>query len=96
MSIAASRHNQPRASASVERTTGLKTAMLPNLGGSLPNDCFTDTLGLPTIWVPHSYAGCSQHAPNEHVLATLLREGFAIMTGIYWGMGEEPPVKTKL
>ena len=20
------------------------------------------------IWVPHSYAGCSQHAPNEHLL----------------------------
>ena len=81
------------ASASIERTTGRKPAMLPNLGGSLPNDCFTETLGLPTIWVPHSYAGCTQHAPNEHVLAPLLREGFAIMAGIYWDMGEEPPVQ---
>ena len=27
------------------------------------------TLGLPTVWVPHSYASCSQHAPNEHLLA---------------------------
>jgi acetylornithine deacetylase/succinyl-diaminopimelate desuccinylase-like protein len=84
------------ASASIERTTGRKPAMLPNLGGSLPNDCFTETLGLPTIWVPHSYAGCSQHAPNEHVLAPLLREGLAIMTGIYWDMGEKPPTKGKL
>src|SRR5579863_6942621 len=81
------------AAASLERTTGKKPAMLPNLGGSLPNDCFTDVLGLPTIWVPHSYAGCSQHAPNEHVLAPLLREGFQIMTGLYWDMGEQPPVR---
>ena len=26
-------------------------------------------LGLPTVWIPHSYASCSQHAPNEHMLA---------------------------
>ena len=79
------------AAASIERTTGRKPAMLPNLGGSLPNDCFTDTLGMPTIWVPHSYAGCSQHAPDEHVLAPILRQGFEMMTGIYWDMGETPP-----
>jgi len=79
------------AAASIERTTGKKPAMLPNLGGSLPNDCFTDTLGMPTIWVPHSYAGCSQHAPDEHVLAPILRQGFEMMTGIYWDMGETPP-----
>jgi acetylornithine deacetylase/succinyl-diaminopimelate desuccinylase-like protein len=79
------------AAASIERTTGQKPAMLPNLGGSLPNDCFTDTLGMPTIWVPHSYAGCSQHAPDEHVLAPILRQGFEMMTGIYWDMGETPP-----
>jgi acetylornithine deacetylase/succinyl-diaminopimelate desuccinylase-like protein len=79
------------AAASIQRTTGQKPAMLPNLGGSLPNDCFTDTLDMPTIWVPHSYAGCSQHAPDEHVLAPILREGFEMMTGIYWDMGENPP-----
>jgi acetylornithine deacetylase/succinyl-diaminopimelate desuccinylase-like protein len=79
------------AAASVERTTGTKPAVLPNLGGSLPNDCFSDTLGMPTIWVPHSYAACSQHAPNEHVLEPLLREGLAIMTGLFWDMGESPP-----
>ena len=26
-------------------------------------------LGLPTLWVPHSYPACSQHAPGEHLLA---------------------------
>lgn len=79
------------AAASLEATTGKKTAVLPNLGGSLPNDCFADTLGMPTIWVPHSYAACSQHAPNEHVLEPLLREGLAMMTGLFWDMGDNPP-----
>ncbi len=83
------------ASGSIERTTGKKPALLPNLGGSLPNECFTDTLGLPTVWVPHSYASCSQHAPNEHVLAPLMREGFRMMTGLFWDMGESAPVKAK-
>ncbi len=86
------RHPAARwAAASIERTTGRKPAMLPNLGGSLPNDLFAETLGLPTIWIPHSYAGCSQHAPDEHVLAPILREGLAIMTGVYWDLGEAPP-----
>ncbi|HEX7890789.1 MAG TPA: M20 family metallopeptidase [Ramlibacter sp.] len=73
--------------ASLARTTGKKPAILPNLGGSLPNDIFTDVLGLRTIWVPHSYAGCSQHAPNEHLPPELLREGLEVMTGLYWDLG---------
>jgi acetylornithine deacetylase/succinyl-diaminopimelate desuccinylase-like protein len=76
------------AAASVEKTAGRKPAVLPNLGGSLPNDCFAETLGLPTIWVPHSYAACSQHAPNEHALAPILREGLQIMAGLFWDLGE--------
>jgi acetylornithine deacetylase/succinyl-diaminopimelate desuccinylase-like protein len=75
---------------SIERTMGAKPAILPNLGGSLPNDCFSDTLDLPTIWVPHSYAGCSQHAPDEHGLAPILREGLQIMTGLFWDLGDAP------
>lgn len=73
---------------SIERTVGRAPAVLPNAGGSLPNDCFTDILGLPTIWVPHSHRGCSQHAPNEHVLRPILREGLMIMTGLFWDLGE--------
>src|SRR3546814_9085178 len=61
--------------ASIARTSGKKPAVLPNLGGSLPNDIFTDVLGLRTVWVPHSYPGCSQHAPNEHLPPGLLRAG---------------------
>ena len=75
------------ASKSLAQTTGKTTAVLPNLGGSLPNDIFTDTLGLRTVWVPHSYPGCSQHAPNEHLPSALLREALAIMTGLYWDLG---------
>ena len=74
--------------ASIERTTGAKPAILPNLGGSLPNEVFADTLGLPTIWIPHSYSACSQHAPDEHMLTPLAREGLAIMAGIFWDLGD--------
>lgn len=72
---------------SLERTAGVKAAVLPNLGGSLPNDIFTDVLGLRTIWVPHSYPGCSQHAPNEHLPPELLRQALGLMTGLYWDLG---------
>ena len=54
----------------------------------MPNECFADVLGLPTIWVPHSYGGCSQHAPDEHVLAPILREGMQMMAGLFWDLGE--------
>lgn len=73
---------------SITQTIGEKPAILPNLGGSLPNDIFADILELPTIWVPHSYPGCSQHAPNEHLPMSIAREGLAIMAGIYWDLGE--------
>lgn len=76
------------AAASIERTTGTRPAILPNLGGSLPNDVFADLLGLRTVWVPHSYSGCSQHAPNEHLLAPLAREGLRLMAGLWWDLGE--------
>ena len=73
---------------SIALSSGKKPAILPNLGGSLPNDIFTDVLGLRTVWVPHSYPGCSQHAPNEHLPPELLREALGIMTGLYWDLGE--------
>ena len=75
------------AAASIAATTGTLPAVLPNLGGSLPNDCFADVLGLPTIWIPHSYPACQQHAPDEHLLADVAREGLRIMTGLFWDLG---------
>ncbi|WP_044346423.1 M20 family metallopeptidase [Dethiosulfatarculus sandiegensis] len=74
--------------ASVRKTTGKNPVFLPNVGGSLPNDVFTDTLGMPTVWIPHSYPGCSQHAPNEHLLASVYREALGIMAGLFWDLGE--------
>jgi acetylornithine deacetylase/succinyl-diaminopimelate desuccinylase-like protein len=78
---------------SLARTTGKKPAILPNLGGSLPNDIFSEILELRTIWVPHSYPGCSQHAPDEHLPVAIAREGLAMMAGLYWdlGSGNTPP-----
>jgi acetylornithine deacetylase/succinyl-diaminopimelate desuccinylase-like protein len=79
---------------SLAKTTGKKPALLPNLGGSLPNDLFSEILNLRTIWVPHSYPGCSQHAPNEHLPVSIAREGLAMMAGLYWdlGTGDTPPL----
>jgi acetylornithine deacetylase/succinyl-diaminopimelate desuccinylase-like protein len=74
--------------ASIERSTGKPPALLPNLGGSLPNDVFADILGLPTVWVPHSYPACNQHAPNEHLLAPVAREALQIMAGLFWDLGQ--------
>src|SRR5580700_1386117 len=76
------------AAASIRQTTGTAPAVLPNFGGSLPNDVFSEALGLPTIWVPHSYPGCSQHAPNEHILLPVTEEALGIMAGLFWDLGE--------
>ena len=76
------------AASSIEKTTGKAPAVLPNFGGSLPNDVFSDTLGLPTIWVPHSYPGCSQHAPDEHILLGVTEEALGIMAGLFWDLGD--------
>ena len=73
---------------SIRQTTGKAPAVLPNFGGSLPNDVFSDCLGLPTIWVPHSYPGCSQHAPDEHILLPVSEEALGIMAGLFWDLGE--------
>src|SRR5882757_6591116 len=73
---------------SIQLTTGKAPAILPNIGGSLPNGVLAEGLGLPTIWVPHSYPGCSQHAPDEHILLPVTEEALAIMAGVFWDLGE--------
>lgn len=82
------------AAASVRRSTGQPPTILPNAGGSLPNDCFAELLGMPTVWVPHSYWGCNQHAPDEHLLLPLVIEGLGIMAGLFWDLAEAPPPRT--
>lgn len=73
---------------SITETTGKPVTILPNLGGTIPNASFATTLGLPTIWVPHSYPGCRQHAPDEHLLGSLVLEALQIMVGLFWDLGE--------
>lgn len=73
---------------SIATTTGEAPAIIPSMGGSICNDLFTDLLGLPAIWIPHSYAACSQHAPDEHILMSLTRSALSVMTGLYWDIGD--------
>ena len=74
---------------SLQRSANVKPAIVPQMGGSICNDVFTEILGIPTIWIPHSYASCSQHAPDEHVLMPLCRSAAEVMAGLYWDIGED-------
>ncbi|WGI20387.1 M20 family metallopeptidase [Amylibacter sp. IMCC11727] len=73
--------------ASLEDVMGKKPHILPNLAGWIPNHCFSEVLGMPTVWIPHSYKGCSQHAPNEHVLKDICRDALRGMVGVFWDIG---------
>ena len=74
---------------SIEATLGKKPALLPNLGGSIPNSPFSDILGLPTIWIPHSYPACAQHAADEHALSSISLEGLQIMAGLFNDLSDQ-------
>ncbi|CAG9297251.1 M20 family metallopeptidase [Celerinatantimonas diazotrophica] len=74
---------------SIKETTGYAASLIPNLGGSLPNATFANTLGLPTLWIPHSYPACLQHGPNEHFLGSVAKQSLQIMTGIFWDLAEQ-------
>ncbi|MFI7125309.1 M20 family metallopeptidase [Nonomuraea sp. NPDC050153] len=75
------------AKGTLEQATGEPVALLPNIGGSLPNFVFTDVLGLPTLWLPHSYPGCLQHAPDEHLLGAIAREGVVLAATLFHALG---------
>lgn len=74
---------------SVAASSGKAPHVLPNLAGSLPNDAFTDILGLPTVWIPHSHAECGQHGPNEHALLSIAEEGMRIMTALFLDIADK-------
>ena len=76
------------AAASMAKTLAAPVQIIPNSSGGLPGDVFVDHLGLPLIWLPHSYNGCGQHGPDEHLLAPVAREGIAAMAGLWWDIGE--------
>ncbi len=76
---------------SMQRSLNQPVTVLPNLGGTIPNHCFADVLNLPTVWMPHSYPSCSQHAPNEHLLKSVVEQGLAAAAGLFWDLGEQWP-----
>jgi len=76
------------AQASMARTLGKKVQVIPNASGGLPGDVFVDHLGVPLVWIPHSYNGCKQHGPDEHLMTGPAREGLAAYAGIWWDVGE--------
>jgi acetylornithine deacetylase/succinyl-diaminopimelate desuccinylase-like protein len=75
--------------AAVQRNSNLPCGVLPNGGGSNMTYIFQYIIGAPCAWFPLSYSGCSQHAPNEHILKPLMREGLRHVTGMYWDLGDK-------
>jgi acetylornithine deacetylase/succinyl-diaminopimelate desuccinylase-like protein len=73
---------------SMEKSLGKRVQVIPNSSGGLPGDVFVDYLGVPLVWIPHSYNGCKQHGPDEHLLVATAREGITAYTGIWWDLGE--------
>jgi acetylornithine deacetylase/succinyl-diaminopimelate desuccinylase-like protein len=76
------------AAGSIARTLNRPPQVIPNSSGGLPGDVFVDHLGVPLLWIPHSYTGCKQHGPDEHAIPATLREGIALMAGLWWDLGE--------
>ena len=76
-----------RVVASLAVTAGRAPNVIPNSSGSNPSQIFKEELGTPVIWIPHSYAGCHQHGPDEHGLGSLFREGLGLMAGLWWDIG---------
>ncbi len=77
-----------RVADSIGRTLGTRVQIIPNSSGGLPGDVFMNNLGVPLVWVPHSYNGCKQHGPDEHLLIATARDGLAAFTGLWWDLGE--------
>lgn len=78
-----------RVMTSVEKTIGYAPTLMPNSSGGLPSEIFARHLGCPVIWIPHSYGGCKQHGPDEHLLQPIVEQGLAIMTGLFWDIGAD-------
>jgi acetylornithine deacetylase/succinyl-diaminopimelate desuccinylase-like protein len=76
------------AQASMQASLGKRVQIIPNASGGLPGDVFVDHLGVPLVWVPHSYNGCKQHGPDEHLLIAPAREGILAFAGMWWDLGE--------
>ncbi|MDB5414560.1 MAG: hypothetical protein JWR10_2895 [Rubritepida sp.] len=74
---------------SMEKSLGKAVQVIPNSSGGLPGDVFVDHLDVPLVWVPHSYNGCKQHGPDEHLLPGPAREGLLAFAGMWWDVGDK-------
>ncbi|HEY4253636.1 MAG TPA: M20/M25/M40 family metallo-hydrolase [Roseomonas sp.] len=73
--------------ASLAQTAGQAPNMVPNSSGGNPTETFLSGLRAPVVWLPSGYAGSQQHAPDEHGLPEMLREGLRLTTGVWWDLG---------
>jgi hypothetical protein len=73
---------------SITQTTNIPRNIILQTDGSIYNDLLTDRLGMPAIWIPHSYTECSHHVPNEHIQTPVSRNALGIMAGLYWDLAE--------
>ncbi|MFC7738222.1 M20/M25/M40 family metallo-hydrolase [Roseomonas sp. GCM10028921] len=76
------------AAASLQNTAGHAPNLVPNSSGGNPTEVFLSGLGAPVLWIPNGYAGSNQHAPDEHGLPEMLRDGIRLMAGLWWDLGE--------
>jgi acetylornithine deacetylase/succinyl-diaminopimelate desuccinylase-like protein len=74
--------------ASLRRTSGQVPNMVPNSSGGNPTEVFLSGLGAPVLWIPSGYAGSNQHAPDEHGLPEMLKDGLRLMAGVWWDLGD--------
>lgn len=81
------------AARSIKETLRIEPDLLPNIGGTLPNDAFACILGLPTLWIPHACASSRNHGPDENVPLEVIRQAARLMAGLYWDVGDRrwPP-----
>ena len=63
----------------LEQHGGAEPVALPTLGGTLPLWVFTETLGIPALWIPAANSDNQQHDVNEHFV---LRH-FFMQTALY-------------
>jgi acetylornithine deacetylase/succinyl-diaminopimelate desuccinylase-like protein len=76
----------------VEQAHGRAPLLYPSLGGSLPNDVFTGTLGLPAFVVPYANADQCNHAPNENLRIDCFLAGIRTGAALLAALGSDAPV----
>ena len=87
----------------LEQHGGAEPVALPTLGGTLPLWVFTETLGIPALWIPAANSDNQQHDVNEHyVLRHFYRQialyADIVASGLFewgapkWLLHSHPPI----